>query len=50
MAQIATVAAITGTGTAFAVNAQGASRQLKAGDVLQKGETIRTTAMSGLNS
>ena len=43
MAQIATVAAITGTGTAFAVNAQGVSRALKAGDVLQKGETIRTT-------
>jgi len=42
MAQIATVAALTGTGTAFAVNAQGVSRALKAGDVLQKGETIRT--------
>ncbi|HSO44853.1 MAG TPA: retention module-containing protein, partial [Rhodoferax sp.] len=42
MAQIATVAAITGTGTAFAVNEQGVSRALKAGDVLQKGETIRT--------
>ncbi|EKD98417.1 MAG: hypothetical protein ACD_23C00450G0004, partial [uncultured bacterium] len=39
MSQIATVAAITGTGTAFAVNEQGVSRQLKAGDVLQKGET-----------
>jgi hypothetical protein len=43
MAQIATVAAITGTGTVFAVNAQGVSRALKAGDILQKGETIRTT-------
>ena len=42
MAQIATVAAITGTGTAFAVNEQGVSRALKAGDILQKGETIRT--------
>ncbi|MBE0474904.1 retention module-containing protein, partial [Rhodoferax sp.] len=42
MAQIATVAALTGTGTAFAVNAQGVSRELKAGDILQKGETIRT--------
>ncbi|MDD3937830.1 retention module-containing protein, partial [Rhodoferax sp.] len=42
MAQIASVAAITGTGKAFAVNEQGVSRELKAGDVLQKGETIRT--------
>ncbi len=42
MAQIASVAGFTGIGTAFAVNAQGVSRQLKAGDVLQKGETIRT--------
>jgi hypothetical protein len=42
MAQIATVAAITGTGKAFAVNEQGVSRELNAGDVLQKGETIRT--------
>ncbi|MFZ3159207.1 MAG: retention module-containing protein, partial [Rhodoferax sp.] len=42
MTQIATVAAITGTGKAFAVNEQGVSRELKAGDVLQKGETIRT--------
>ena len=42
MAQFATVVAITGTGTVFAVNAQGASRALKAGDVLQKGETVRT--------
>ena len=42
MAQIATVAAITGKGTVFAVNEQGVSRALKAGDVLQKGETIRT--------
>ncbi|PJB42236.1 MAG: hypothetical protein CO105_11580, partial [Comamonadaceae bacterium CG_4_9_14_3_um_filter_60_33] len=42
MAQIATVAAITGTGTAYAVNEQGVSRALKAGDVLQKGEIIRT--------
>ncbi|MGB4584503.1 MAG: retention module-containing protein [Rhodoferax sp.] len=41
MTQIATVAAITGTGKAFAVNEQGVSRELKAGDVLQKGETIR---------
>src|SRR5512133_549519 len=42
MAQIASVAAITGTGKAFAVTEQGVSRELKAGDVLQKGETIRT--------
>jgi hypothetical protein len=42
MAQIASVAAIKGTGKAFAVNEQGVSRELKAGDILQKGETIRT--------
>ena len=44
MAQIAiaTVAAITGSGTVFAIDAQGVSRQLKVGDELQKGETIRT--------
>jgi hypothetical protein len=42
MGQIASVAAITGSGTVFAVNEQGVSRQLKVGDVLQQGETIRT--------
>ncbi|MGK2952419.1 MAG: retention module-containing protein, partial [Thiobacillus sp.] len=42
MAQFATVVAITGNGTVFAVNAQGESRVLKAGDTLQKGEIIRT--------
>ena len=42
MVQIASVAAIIGTGTVFAVNEQGVSRQLKVGDVLQKGEFIRT--------
>jgi Calx-beta domain/RTX calcium-binding nonapeptide repeat (4 copies) len=42
MVQVASVAAITGTGTVFADNEQGLSRELKVGDVLQKGETIRT--------
>ncbi|MDO9144501.1 retention module-containing protein [Rhodoferax sp.] len=42
MGSIASVAAITGSGTVFAVNEQGVSRQLKVGDVLQQGETIRT--------
>jgi len=42
MAQFATVASITGNGIVFAVNAQGVSRALKAGDTLQKGETVRT--------
>ena len=42
MAQFATVAAINGNGTVFAVNAAGVSRALKVGDELQKGETIRT--------
>ena len=42
MAQFATVAAITGNGSVFAVDAQGNSRQLKVGDTLQKGETVRT--------
>ena len=42
MAQFATVAAINGNGSVFAVNAQGISRALKAGDTLQKGETVRT--------
>ena len=42
MAQFATVVAITGNGIVYAVNAQGASRALKAGDTLQKGETVRT--------
>ncbi len=42
MAQFATLAAINGNGTVFAVNAQGVSRALKVGDELQKGETIRT--------
>ncbi|WP_137895669.1 retention module-containing protein, partial [Ramlibacter sp. 2FC] len=42
MAQFATVVAIKGNGTVFAVDAQGNSRALKVGDVLQKGETVRT--------
>ena len=42
LALFATVAAITGTGTVFAVNAQGVSRALKVGDTLEKGETVRT--------
>ncbi|ABD71466.1 Hemolysin-type calcium-binding protein [Rhodoferax ferrireducens T118] len=42
MAQFATVAAITGNGTVYAVNAQGISRTLKAGDNLENGETVRT--------
>ena len=42
MAQIATVIAITGNGTVYAVDAQGNSRVLKGGDALQKGETVRT--------
>ncbi len=37
MAQFATVAAINGNGTVFAVNAAGVSRALKVGDELQKG-------------
>ncbi len=36
MAQFATVAAIKGNGTVFAVNEQGVSRALKAGDTLHK--------------
>jgi hypothetical protein len=43
MANFATVAAISGTGTVFAVNAQGISRVVKVGDALLMGETIRTT-------
>ena len=42
MATIATIAAINGTGSVYAVNAQGVQRLLKAGDTLEKGETIRT--------
>ncbi|WP_342618639.1 retention module-containing protein [Rhodoferax sp. GW822-FHT02A01] len=42
MATIATIAAINGTGSVYAVNAQGVQRLLKAGDALEKGETIRT--------
>ncbi|MDP3796146.1 MAG: retention module-containing protein [Polaromonas sp.] len=42
MAQFATVAAITGTGTVLAVDLQGRTRVLKVGDTLQKGETVRT--------
>ena len=42
MAHIATVAAITGTGTVYAVNALGVQRIVKAGDVLEKGETLKT--------
>ena len=42
MAKFATLAAINGNGTVYAVNAQGISRALKVGDELLKGETIRT--------
>ena len=42
MATIATVASITGNGTVYAVNASGVQRIVKAGDVLEKGETLRT--------
>ncbi|MDI1247124.1 MAG: retention module-containing protein, partial [Rhodoferax sp.] len=37
-----TIAAINGSGQAFAVNTQGVPRPVKAGDILQKGEIIRT--------
>ena len=43
MAQFATVIAIKGSGTAHAVDAKGNTRVLKTGDVLQQGETVRTT-------
>jgi Ca2+-binding RTX toxin-like protein len=42
MAQIATVVAVTGN--AFAVGTDGSVRPIKAGDALQKGETVRTAA------
>ena len=42
MSQIATVVAVTGT--AFAVDADGNRRSLKAGDTLQKGEVVQTQA------
>ena len=42
MATIATIAAITGTGTVYAVNAQGAQRVVQAGSTLEAGETLRT--------
>ena len=42
MATIATVAALTGPGKAYAVNAQGVQRELKANDTLEKGETLKT--------
>ncbi|RQO79577.1 retention module-containing protein, partial [Acidovorax sp. FJL06] len=44
MSQIATVVAVTGT--AFAVDANGNRRALKAGDFLQKGEVVQTPAGS----
>ena len=44
MSQIATVVAVTGT--AFAVDANGNRRALKAGDILQKGEVVQTPAGS----
>ena len=42
MAQFATVVAITGSGTVFAVDAQGVSRAVKVGDALLKDEIVRT--------
>ncbi|MEY4139691.1 MAG: hypothetical protein RLZZ371_1873, partial [Pseudomonadota bacterium] len=39
-----TIAAINGTGQVIAVNAQGVQRSVKVGDVLQKGEILRTPA------
>ncbi|RYF45137.1 MAG: retention module-containing protein, partial [Comamonadaceae bacterium] len=42
MSLIATVVAVTGT--AFAVDANGHRRPLQAGDTLQKGEIVQTTA------
>ena len=42
MATFSTVAAITGSGAVYAVNAQGVSRLLKVGDALEKGESVRT--------
>jgi len=42
MATIATIAAITGSGKAYAINAQGVQRELKANDTLEKGETLKT--------
>jgi hypothetical protein len=43
MTPFATVVGIKGSGTVFAVDSRGNSRVLKVGDVLQKGETVRTT-------
>ena len=43
MADFARVTVIRGEGAVFAVDAQGNTRRLKEGDVLQQGETIRTT-------
>ena len=48
MAQFATVVAINGHGAVFAVDSQGNSRVLKVGDVLQKGETVRTNGDVGV--
>jgi len=42
MAQFAVVAAISGTGSVFAIDLKGHSRLLKIGDSLQKGETLQT--------
>ncbi|MCF8159587.1 MAG: retention module-containing protein, partial [Polaromonas sp.] len=39
-----TILAINGSGQVFAVNAQGVQRSVQVGDVLQKGETLRTPA------
>ncbi len=43
MAQIATLVAINGSGTVYAVNLAGVRRDLKVGDNLEKGETIFAT-------
>jgi hypothetical protein len=43
MAQIATLVAINGSGTVYAVNLAGVRRELRVGDNLEKGETILTT-------
>lgn len=43
MADFARITTIRGEGAVFAVDAQGNTRRLQEGDVLQQGETIRTT-------
>ncbi len=49
MAQFATVVDIHGKGAVFAVDASGKMRQLKLGDVLQKGETIRADSATSVD-